>query len=140
MFYIHCPYCDEHREEEEFHPRGQAHLARPADPENCSDEEWGDYLFFRDNARGIYHELWVHSIGCRKFFNITRNTASYEILETYRMGERPAVTAESLADKQKQSGVQAADAGWQTVGARPETVALNESSESRSRVNKEESV
>lgn len=49
MFYIHCPYCGEYREEEEFHPKGEAHIARPADPENCSDDEWGDYLFFRDN-------------------------------------------------------------------------------------------
>nr|WP_299244969.1 sarcosine oxidase subunit delta [uncultured Halomonas sp.] len=140
MFYIHCPYCDEHREEEEFHPKGQAHIVRPAEPENCSDEEWGDYLFFRDNPRGIHHELWVHAIGCRKFFNITRNTATYEILETYRMGERPAVTTENLPDKQKQSGVQAADGGWQTVGARPESEALNESSGSQGKTNKEESV
>ncbi|MGE4533117.1 MULTISPECIES: sarcosine oxidase subunit delta [Halomonas] len=94
MFLIYCPYCEEHREEEEFHPKGQAHIARPADPEACSDEEWGDYLFFRDNPRGIHHELWVHAVGCRKFFNITRNTVSYEILETYRMGEQPRFTAE----------------------------------------------
>ena len=94
MFLIYCPYCEEHREEEEFHPKGQAHIARPADPEACSDEEWGDYLFFRDNPRGIHHELWVHAVGCRKFFNITRNTVSYAILETYKMGERPRFTAE----------------------------------------------
>jgi sarcosine oxidase subunit delta len=117
MFQIYCPYCEEHREEEEFHPKGQAHLARPADPENCSDEEWGDYLFFRDNPRGIHHELWVHAVGCRKFFNITRHTVSYEILETYRMGESPAVTAESLAREEKKDGVQVADSGQQTVGA-----------------------
>lgn len=94
MFLIYCPYCEEHREEEEFHAKGQAHIARPADPEACSDEEWGDYLFFRDNPRGIHHELWVHAVGCRKFFNITRNTVSYEILETYKMGEQPRFTAE----------------------------------------------
>ena len=28
MFLIHCPYCDEHREEEEFHASGEAHLPR----------------------------------------------------------------------------------------------------------------
>jgi sarcosine oxidase, subunit delta len=94
MFLIYCPYCEEHREEEEFHPKGQAHIARPADPEACSDEQWGDYLFFRDNPRGIHHELWVHAVGCRKFFNITRNTVTYEILETYRIGEQPRFTAE----------------------------------------------
>lgn len=137
MFYIHCPYCDEHRDEEEFAPKGQAHIARPEEPESCSDEEWGAYLFFRDNPRGIHHELWVHALGCRKFFNITRNSASYEIFETYRMGENPQVTAQSLADKEKQSGAQAADGGWQTVGSRTENEALNKSSESQ---NKEESV
>lgn len=125
MFHIYCPYCEEHREEEEFHPRGQAHLQRPADPDSCSDEQWGDYLFFRDNPRGIHHELWVHSVGCRKFFNITRHTANYEILETYKMGERPSITAEKLAADERQSGFQAASGGWQTVGARPEDEALN---------------
>ncbi|ROT94492.1 sarcosine oxidase subunit delta family protein [Marinobacter sp. R17] len=89
MFYIYCPYCGEHREEEEFHAKGQAHLARPEDPDACSDEEWGNFLYFRSNPRGLYHELWVHAIGCRKFFNIARDTQTYEILETYRIGESP---------------------------------------------------
>lgn len=129
MFYIFCPYCKEHREEEEFHPRGQAHLLRPEDPENASDEEWGDYLFFRDNPRGIHHEMWVHSVGCRKFFNITRNTVTYEILETYPMGEQPTITAET-EKLRKEQGVQAADGGWQTVGSRPENKALNEETSS----------
>ncbi|MBY5924546.1 MULTISPECIES: sarcosine oxidase subunit delta [Halomonas] len=92
MFYIHCPHCNEWREEEEFHPKGQAHIQRPEDPAQCSDEAWGDYLFFRDNPRGIHHELWVHAVGCRKFFNMTRHTQTYEILETYRIGEAPRFT------------------------------------------------
>lgn len=125
MFYIHCPYCGEHREEEEFHPKGQAHIARHEDPDACSDEEWGDYLFFRDNPRGIHHELWVHAVGCRKFFNITRNTVTYEILETYRMGEQPTITAESLASAEKSAGVQVADGGQQTVGASDSAVKVS---------------
>ena len=47
MFHIYCPYCEEHREEEEFHPKGQAHIARPDDPDACSDEEWEKVLWFR---------------------------------------------------------------------------------------------
>ncbi|ABE58356.1 sarcosine oxidase subunit delta [Chromohalobacter japonicus] len=117
MFHIYCPYCEELREEEEFHPKGQAHIARPEDPDACSDEEWGDYLFFRDNPRGIHHEMWLHAVGCRKFFNITRNTVSYEILETYKMGEQPTVGAEHLAREEKTASVQAAEGGQQTVGA-----------------------
>ena len=87
MFLIHCPYCDEHREEEEFHASGQAHLARPANPDDCTDTEWGEFLYFRKNPRGVHLELWQHSAGCRKFFNVARNTVTYEILETYKVGE-----------------------------------------------------
>ncbi|WP_280561831.1 MULTISPECIES: sarcosine oxidase subunit delta [unclassified Chromohalobacter] len=129
MFHIYCPYCEELREEEEFHPKGQAHIARPEEPDTCSDEEWGDYLFFRDNPRGIHHEMWLHAVGCRKFFNITRNTVSYEILETYKMGEQPTITAEHLAREEKNAreektnNAQVAEGGQQTVGASDAAVA-----------------
>jgi len=94
MFVIYCPYCEEHREEEEFHASGEAHLARPLDPDSCSDKEWGDFLYFRKNPRGIHRELWQHTAGCRKYFNITRNTVSYEILETYKVGDVSSVNVE----------------------------------------------
>lgn len=97
MFLIYCPHCCEYREEEEFHVKGQAHIARPLDPEALSDEEWGNYLYFRKNPRGLHHELWVHSAGCRKFFNVTRDTVTYEIREVYKVGEQPSVV--STADK-----------------------------------------
>jgi sarcosine oxidase, subunit delta len=92
MFHIYCPHCEEYREEEEFHASGEAHIPRPLEPQNCSDEEWGEYLYFRKNPLGLHHELWVHAVGCRKFFNITRNTATYEIKEVYKVGEKPSVT------------------------------------------------
>ncbi|MEH6367751.1 MULTISPECIES: sarcosine oxidase subunit delta [Pseudomonas] len=97
MLNIFCPHCGETRSEEEFHAHGQAHIVRPENPAECSDEEWGDYIFFRDNPRGIHHELWVHSGGCRKFFNATRHTVTYEIYETYKIGEKPSVTEASVA-------------------------------------------
>ncbi|MBC3467678.1 sarcosine oxidase subunit delta [Pseudomonas sp. RW10S2] len=95
MLQIFCPHCGELRSEEEFHASGQAHIARPLDPNTCSDEEWGTYMFFRDNPRGIHHELWDHVAGCRQYFNVTRDTVTYEILETYKIGEKPQVTAAS---------------------------------------------
>jgi len=107
MFNIYCPHCGELRAEEEFHCRGQAHIARPLDPEACSDAEWGEYLFFRDAPRGIQHDLWVHSAGCGKFFNATRNTLTYEILETYKIGEQPSVTAETVQPAAAAQGVRA---------------------------------
>lgn len=89
MLYIHCPHCGELREEEEFNYGGQAHIARPADPNALSDTEWAQYLFMRKNPRGLHHEMWYHAAGCRKFFNATRHTVTYEIQETYKVGEQP---------------------------------------------------
>jgi sarcosine oxidase subunit delta len=90
MFLIHCPYCQETREEDEFSYVGEAHIQRPLDPEALSDAEWGDYLFFRKNPRGLHHEMWHHAAGCRRYFNVTRDTVSYAILESYAMGQQPA--------------------------------------------------
>lgn len=87
MFRIHCPYCAEYREEEEFHYAGQAQIARPEDPDRSSDRVWGEYLYFRRNPRGPHNEMWVHAAGCRKFFEVLRDTRSYEILATRRLGE-----------------------------------------------------
>jgi sarcosine oxidase, subunit delta len=94
MFHIYCPYCCEYREEEEFHSVGQAHIARPQDPDTCTDGEWGNYLYFRKNPRGLHHELWVHTVGCRQYFNITRHTQTYEIKEVYKIGSQPTVLAD----------------------------------------------
>jgi sarcosine oxidase subunit delta len=99
MFLIYCPHCGEYREEEEFHYHGQAHIARPLDPDSCTDEEWGNYMFFRKNPKGIHHELWDHAAGCRKFFNVTRNTVTYEIKEVYKIGEQPKVVADAVPSK-----------------------------------------
>lgn len=89
MLQILCPCCGELRDEQEFHYKGQAHITRPVDPDAVDDRAWGEYLFFRDNPCGLHHELWYHA-SCRKFFNATRDTRSYRILETYRIGEQPA--------------------------------------------------
>jgi len=93
MLLIHCPYCEERREEEEFTPVGQAHISRPLNPDELSDEQWAHYLFFRINPRGLHHELWLHGHGCRKYFNMTRDTVTYEIMATYKMGQQPSITA-----------------------------------------------
>ncbi|MFW2421660.1 MAG: sarcosine oxidase subunit delta [Porticoccaceae bacterium] len=88
MLLIHCPYCGEKREEEEYHYAGEAHITRPLEPESLSDEEWGKYLFHRKNIKGSHREMWFHAAGCRKFFNVARNTVTYEIEQVYKMGEQ----------------------------------------------------
>jgi len=92
LFYIHCPYCLEARSEEEFSYGGEAHIQRPATPAELSDEQWGDYLFFRKNPRGTHHEMWYHTAGCRRYFHVTRDTVSYLILETRVIGSDTAAT------------------------------------------------
>ena len=93
MFLIYCPHCQEERAEEEFHQSGEAHLPRPAEPDLCTDKEWGQYLFFRKNPYGVHKELWQHTIGCRQYFNITRDTGTYEIYGSYKIGEKPSEAA-----------------------------------------------
>lgn len=82
MFLIDCPYCGT-RPQSEFTARGEAHIARPADPSAASDAEWTDYLFARSNPKGLHFERWVHSHGCRRWFNIARDTATDAILACY---------------------------------------------------------
>ena len=88
MLLINCPWCGV-RNLQEFSCHGQAHIQRPQDPAQVSDEQWGDYIFFRDNPKGIHYERWVHSHGCRRWFNAARDTVSDEFLGTYKPGESP---------------------------------------------------
>ena len=88
MLLIGCPWCGA-RDEIEFRYGGQAHLKRPADPEALDDAAWAEYLFMRDNPKGIFAERWVHWAGCRRWFNALRDTVSHEILGTYKIGEKP---------------------------------------------------
>ncbi len=88
MLLIDCPWCGP-RAESEFGYGGEAHIARPKNPEKLSDEDWGDYLFMQSNVKGVFLERWCHSHGCRRWFNLARDTVSYRILAVYRMGEKP---------------------------------------------------
>jgi heterotetrameric sarcosine oxidase delta subunit len=86
MLLIPCPWCGP-REETEFSYGGEAHIVRPKDPSVLSDEEWAKYLFMRENKRGIHDEQWCHSAGCRRWFEVTRDTVSYRIVQSRRIGE-----------------------------------------------------
>lgn len=91
MLLIQCPWCGE-RDQSEFSYGGEAHIVRPENPDELSDEQWGDYLFFRKNTKGLFHEQWNHAFGCRRWFNVTRDTVTYEIKEVYLIGEQPSIT------------------------------------------------
>ena len=92
MLLITCPWCGP-RNETEYHYGGQAHVAYPETPANLDDRQWAEYLFYRDNPKGPFAERWVHSTGCRRWFNVLRDTATHEVLASYRAGEpRPALS------------------------------------------------
>ena len=88
MLLIPCPWCGR-RDESEFKYGGEAHITRPKDPQALSDAAWADYVFMRANPSGRFLERWVHSAGCRRWFNVVRDTTSNAILGSYKMGEAP---------------------------------------------------
>lgn len=85
MLLIDCPNCGP-RDEVEFHYGGEAHVPYPEDPSTASDRDWAEYLFYRDNPKGLLAERWQHSAGCRKWFNAVRDTVTYEFTAIYPMG------------------------------------------------------
>lgn len=88
MLLIPCPWCGE-RDESEFTCGGEAHIARPPDPDALDDDAWADYLFMRTNPKGAHRERWCHVHGCGRWFNVERSTVTHEIVSVYRMGEPP---------------------------------------------------
>ncbi|MGW2857937.1 sarcosine oxidase subunit delta, partial [Streptomyces sp. NPDC001215] len=51
MLLITCPWCGP-RDETEYHYGGQAHVPYPENPGDLTDEQWAEYVFYRDNPKG----------------------------------------------------------------------------------------
>lgn len=77
MLRIPCPHCGL-RDLTEFRFGGEAGVLRPTRPENSSDGEWADYLYYRNNRKGPHRERWVHIHGCRLWFELVRDTHTHE--------------------------------------------------------------
>lgn len=89
MLRIACPHCGV-RDEPEYSFGGPAHVTRPQP--SADDRTWSQYLFARDNPKGVHYERWCHSFGCGRWFNVARDTVTHEILAVYPMGQpRPSV-------------------------------------------------
>ncbi|WP_339639990.1 sarcosine oxidase subunit delta [Jannaschia helgolandensis] len=91
MLLLTCPNCGLSVEETELAPGGQAHLKRFG-PES-TDEQFEEYMFLRDNAKGVHFERWRHAYGCGKWFLAARDTSSLQVYGTYS-----AQTTEPPAD------------------------------------------
>lgn len=87
MLLLKCPYCGVDADETELSPGGEAHLKRYGP--GSDDEAFEEYLFLRDNPKGVHLERWRHAYGCGKWFLAARCTQTLEVFGTY-----PAQTTE----------------------------------------------
>jgi len=86
MLLIPCPWCGP-RAQVEFTYGEDASVLRPTDPAAVSDEVWSDYIYIRENPKGLHRELWQHSGGCRMWFQVLRDTVSHDILASAPPGQ-----------------------------------------------------
>ncbi|MTJ05674.1 MAG: sarcosine oxidase subunit delta [Sediminimonas qiaohouensis] len=103
MLILKCPYCGVMADETELHGGGEAHLTRHGP--GSSDEDFHDYLFAKENPRGVHFERWRHVQGCGKWFHAARDTATLEVFGTY-----PAQTTEP--PKAIRKAITAKRPGW----------------------------
>lgn len=73
-----CPFCGP-RAETEFHYGGDAGNLRPDG--DAAAQAWTDYLYFRNNHRGLAREIWMH-LPCREVFLMERNTVTHDVART----------------------------------------------------------
>ena len=80
MLEITCPYCGK-RAQKEFTYAGDAGAKRP-NLETGTNQDWFEFVYLRDNPRGLHDELWHHSAGCRRLIKVRRDVVTHEIIDT----------------------------------------------------------
>ena len=86
MLNIRCPYCGD-RSQKEFAYGGDGTVVRPKLNQEISDEKWDEFVYLRKSPRGKHIELWHHIAGCRRWFQVQRDTVTHEIFQTAKMSE-----------------------------------------------------
>ena len=91
MLLIDCPYCGV-RPELEFALRRPGACRAPgrSPPRAATSRRGRDFLYMRENTKGVHAERWRHTHGCGRFFNALRDTTTDHFLATYRVGEPAA--------------------------------------------------
>ncbi|MGR3485984.1 MAG: sarcosine oxidase subunit delta [Paracoccaceae bacterium] len=103
MLILTCPCCGARACETELAPGGQAHVVRHGP--GASDEAVEQYLFLRDNPRGVHFERWRHAMGCGKWFHAARCTMTMQVFGTY--AAQTHAPPQDLIDR-----IDAARPGW----------------------------
>jgi heterotetrameric sarcosine oxidase delta subunit len=73
---IPCPRCGL-REFSEFGFGGEVRELESSDSERDFDR-----VYLNDNAPGPQVERWFHAYGCRRWFTITRDTVTNQVLDS----------------------------------------------------------
>ena len=81
MIQLECPNCSI-RNVQEFRYAGENN-PRPKDHLEIDDAAWADYVYMRDNRRGLQKEWWYHRAGCQMWFLAERDTYTNEVKKTY---------------------------------------------------------
>ena len=81
MLILTCPYCGVAADETELSACGEAHVKR--ETVGADDAAFEQYLFQRENPKGIHFERWRHAAGCGKWFHAARCTNTLEVFGTY---------------------------------------------------------
>jgi sarcosine oxidase subunit delta len=84
MMQLPCICCGL-RDENEFVCGGTSNIVRPN--LDASDAVWGEYLFFRENPKGLHLERWRHVYGCGSWFNLQRSTVTHEVIGVYALSD-----------------------------------------------------
>jgi sarcosine oxidase, subunit delta len=79
MLQLRCPWCGP-RDLTEFAYGGEARVSFPTDPAALDDAAWGEFVYVRANPKGPFWERWCHSAGCRRWFDLERDTATNRVL------------------------------------------------------------
>ena len=86
MLRIHCPHCGL-RDHDEFSYFGDASKTYP--PLDAQYQaQWIEAVYMRDNPRGVHSEFWQHTLACRRWLVVRRDTATHRILDVLPARER----------------------------------------------------
>lgn len=100
MLLLECPYCGVAADETELAAGGEAHLKR--ETVGSLDAEFEEYLFMRENPRGVHFERWRHAYGCGKWFLAARDTMTLEVFGTYpAQSKKPPKAIENSIKKKR---------------------------------------
>ena len=76
MQLFNCPFCGARDQSEFTYGREVA----PIPPLDAPREAWQRFVFERDNPSGAHAEWWQHTLGCRQWLVIERDTRTHAVI------------------------------------------------------------